>query len=145
MIFELSLGVCSTELHSLVSSLENLVSNGRQVLLGGIRLGSSTTSRTTCESLVHKLGRKGPRITKELLDITTSHASGEEAVGAIFYGPKGKAKRDKDTGEGASNRPKKNNKLQREGSLMATINRKGVQSPPRVPRTTSRSYSKGHA
>ena len=41
-------------------------------------------SGTTCESLVHKLGRKGPRTTKELHDTGTSHASGEEAVGAIF-------------------------------------------------------------
>jgi len=31
------------ELHSLVSSLEYLVSNGRRVLLGGIRLGGSAT------------------------------------------------------------------------------------------------------
>ena len=42
-IFEFSLGVCSTELHSLVSFLEYLGSNGRQVLLEGIRLGGSTT------------------------------------------------------------------------------------------------------
>ena len=35
--------VCSMELRSLVSSLEYLVSNGRQVLLGGIRLGGSAT------------------------------------------------------------------------------------------------------
>ena len=34
-------------------------------------------SRTTYESLVHKLGRRGPWTTKELLDITTSHASRE--------------------------------------------------------------------
>ena len=40
-IFEFSLGVCLMELRSLVSSLGNLVSNGKQVLLGGIRLGSS--------------------------------------------------------------------------------------------------------
>ena len=33
-------------------------------------------SGTTYESLVHKLGRKGPQTTKELLDIATSHASG---------------------------------------------------------------------
>ena len=31
-------------------------------------------SGTTYESLVHKLGRKGPRTTKELMDIATSHA-----------------------------------------------------------------------
>ena len=42
-------------------------------------------SGTTCKSLVHKLGRKGPRTTKELLDIATNHASSEEAVGAIFH------------------------------------------------------------
>ena len=42
-IFEFSLGVCSMELRGLVSSLEYLVSNGRQVLLGGIRLGGSAT------------------------------------------------------------------------------------------------------
>ena len=54
---------------------------------------------------------KGPRTTKELLDIATIHASGEEAVGEIFDRPKGKAKRDEDTGEGTSNRPnKKKNK-----------------------------------
>jgi hypothetical protein len=55
-------------------------------------------SGTTCESLVHKLGRKRPRITKELLDIATSHASGEEAVRAIFDRSRGKAKRDEDAG-----------------------------------------------
>ena len=49
-------------------------------------------SGTSCESLVHKLGRKGPQTTKEVLDIATSHASGEEAVGAIFDRLKGKAR-----------------------------------------------------
>ena len=64
----------------------------------------------------------------------------------IFDHPKGKAKRDEDDGEGASNRPnKKKNKQRREGSLVATADRKGVGSPLRVPRTTSRSRSKGHA
>ena len=38
-------------------------------------------SGTTYESLVHKLGRKGPRTTKELLDITTSHASEKKQSG----------------------------------------------------------------
>ena len=64
----------------------------------------------------------------------------------IFDHPKGKAKRDKDAGEGASIRPsKKKNKQWPKGSLMATANYKGVRSPTRVPWTTSRSYSKGHA
>ena len=42
-IFGFSLGVCSTELRNLVSFIEYLVSNEREVLLGGIRLGGSTT------------------------------------------------------------------------------------------------------
>ena len=71
-------------------------------------------SRTTCESLFHKLGRKGPRTTKEILDITTSHASGEEVVGVIFDRSKGKARWDEDTSKGPSNCPnKKKNKCGR--------------------------------
>ena len=51
------------------------------------------------------------RTTKEILDIATSHASGEEAVRAIFDHLKGKAKRDEDAGKGTSNHPnKKKNK-----------------------------------
>ena len=61
--------------------------------------------------MVHKLGRKGSRTTKELLDITTSHASGEEVVRAIFDYLKGKVKRDEDADEGTSNHlVKKKNK-----------------------------------
>ena len=70
----------------------------------------------------------------ELLDITTSHTSGEEVVRAIFDRLKGKAKRDEDTGEVASTYPsKKKNKQRREGSLVATADRKGVGRPRRVP------------
>jgi len=76
------------------------------------------------------LGCKGLQTTKELLDITTSHASGEDVVGGIFDHPKGKAKRDEDAGEGVSNRPnKKKNKQRREGSLMATADYKWGQKP----------------
>ena len=42
-IFGFSLGVCPTKLRNLVSSLEYLVSNERQVFLGGIRLDHSAT------------------------------------------------------------------------------------------------------
>ena len=71
---------------------------------------------------------------------------GKEAIRAIFDHLKGKAKRDKDTGEGASNHPsKKKNKQWREGSLVAIADRKGVRSPPKVPWTTLRRCSKGHA
>ena len=37
---------------------------------------------TTCKSLVHKLGCKGPQTTKELLNITTSHNYGAPRVRA---------------------------------------------------------------
>ena len=40
-----------TERHNLVSSLEYLVSNGRQVLLGGIRLGDSATLVSLAKAL----------------------------------------------------------------------------------------------
>ena len=50
--------------------------------------------------------------------------------GAIFDCLKGKAKWDEDTSEGASNRPsKKKNKQRREGSLVATTDRKGGRKP----------------
>ena len=63
----------------------------------------------------------------------------------IFDSLKGKAKQDKDAGEGASNYPsKKKNKQRREGSLVAAANHKGVGNPPRAPQTTSRSCSKDH-
>jgi hypothetical protein len=38
----------------------------------------------TCRSLVHELSHEQPKTTKELLDIATRHASGEEAVGTTF-------------------------------------------------------------
>ena len=57
--------------------------------------------------MVHKLGHRGPWTTKELLDIATSHASGEEAVGAVFDRTDDKARRDKAADEGASDRPAK--------------------------------------
>lgn len=41
-------------------------------------------SGTTIMSLVHKLVLKNLRTTKELLNIVTSHASGEEEVGVVF-------------------------------------------------------------
>ena len=41
-------------------------------------------SGTHCKTLVHKLGCQKPRTTHELLEIATSHASGEKAVGAVF-------------------------------------------------------------
>jgi hypothetical protein len=93
---------------------------------------------------VHKLGRKCPRTTKELLDIATRHASGEEVVGAIFDRARGKAKWDEDTDEGASNHSKKKKKgKQRPGdSLVAAVERNGKKVPAKAPRITSRRYSR---
>jgi hypothetical protein len=45
---------------------------------------------TTCQDLIRELGRSPPVDSNELFDIATSFASGEEAVGAIFDGKKGK-------------------------------------------------------
>jgi hypothetical protein len=45
---------------------------------------------TTCRDLVRELGRSLPVDSNELFDIATSFTSGEEAVGAIFDGKKGK-------------------------------------------------------
>jgi hypothetical protein len=41
-------------------------------------------ARTNCRTLLHKLDCDQPKTTKELLDITTRHTYGEEAVRAIF-------------------------------------------------------------
>ena len=88
-------------------------------------------SGTTCESLVHKLGRRGPWTTKELLDIATSHALGEEAVEAIFDRSDGKARWDEAADEGTSDRPakRKNKKQWRDNSLVAAVDCKGGQKP----------------
>jgi hypothetical protein len=45
---------------------------------------------TTCWDLVRELGRSLSVYSNELFDIATSFASGEEAVGVIFDGKKGK-------------------------------------------------------
>jgi hypothetical protein len=45
---------------------------------------------TTCRDLVRELGCSLPVDSNELFDIATSFASGEEAVGAIFDGNKGR-------------------------------------------------------
>jgi hypothetical protein len=44
-----------------------------------------------CRTQVHELSHDQPKTIKELLNITTMHASGEEVVGAIFIQSSGKA------------------------------------------------------
>ena len=72
---------------------------------------SAFLAGTTCESLIHKLGCLKPRTTHDLLDVATNHASGKEAVRAVFNGgqDKGKAKHD-DQDKGLSTQRGKKNK-----------------------------------
>ena len=89
-------------------------------------------SRTTYESLIHKLGCLKPRTTRDLLDITMNHVSSKEAVGAVFSGgqDRGNAKRE-DQGEFPSTqRGKKKKKDQRQSAnptLVAAADRAGKQ------------------
>jgi hypothetical protein len=72
---------------------------------------STFLSRTTWKSLVHKLGCRKPRTTRELLDIATNHASSKEAARVVFTDgwAKGKGKRE-DQDEGPSSRQEKRKK-----------------------------------
>ena len=47
---------------------------------------SAFLSGRTYKSLIHKLGYLKPRTTSDLLDNAINHASGEEAVRAVFNG-----------------------------------------------------------
>jgi hypothetical protein len=91
---------------------------------------------TTYKELVHELGCKGPRTTRELVDIATNFASSEEAVGAIFHDTKGKEKRQEDADKGGSSRnskkKKKKAKQSRKASLVATVERKNPEPLLRV-------------
>jgi hypothetical protein len=79
---------------------------------------------TTCESMVHKLGRKNPRTTKELLNTATIHR-------AIFDHNKGKDKlEDSAAGKGGFDRfHRKKNKKGLRGLLVAAAKRKGGRAP----------------
>ena len=93
---------------------------------------SAFLSGTTYESLIHKLGCLKPRTTRDLLDIAMNHASGEEAVGAVFSGgrDKGNAKRE-DQDEGPSTQRGKKNKMDRRrlanSALVSVADRMGKQ------------------
>ena len=59
--------VCLIELHNLVSSLEYLVSNRRQVLPRGIRLDSSTTIGRCCDREATRHGGLGAYLSPSVL------------------------------------------------------------------------------
>jgi hypothetical protein len=81
---------------------------------------------TTCTSLIHRLGRRMPRTTRELLDVASNHADGEEAVATTLNTPQGKGKQVADHGEGTSSRfkTKKNDKRRRDDNFVAALERK---------------------
>jgi hypothetical protein len=70
---------------------------------------------TTCWDLVRELGRSPPADSNELFDIATSFASGEEAVGAIFDGKKGKRSEDAPAEGSKSREPHRNDKRGKNG------------------------------
>jgi hypothetical protein len=70
---------------------------------------------TTCRELVRELGRSPPADSNELFDIATSFASGEEAVGAIFDGKKGKRSDDAPAEGSKSREPHRKDKRGKKG------------------------------
>jgi hypothetical protein len=64
---------------------------------------------------VCELGRSPPADSNELFDIATSFASGEEAVGAIFDGKKGKRVDDTSAEGSKSKVPHQKNKRGKKG------------------------------
>jgi hypothetical protein len=70
---------------------------------------------TTCRDLVRELGRNPPADSNELFDIATSFASGEEAVGAIFDGKKGKRSDDAPAEGSKSREPHRKDKRGKKG------------------------------
>jgi hypothetical protein len=68
-----------------------------------------------------------PRTTRELLDIASNHADGEEAVAATLNTPQVKGKQAVDHGEGTSSRfkrKKKNDTHRRDDNLVAVVEHK---------------------
>lgn len=61
---------------------------------------NTLTLGTTNKTLVHKLGQKTLRMAKELFDLATGHASGEDTMRAINNRHKWKAGQDKGSDEG---------------------------------------------
>jgi hypothetical protein len=73
---------------------------------------------TTCRDLVRELGRNPPADSNELFDIATSFASGEEAVGSIFDGKKGKRSDDAPAEGGKSREPHRKDKRGKKGKKL---------------------------
>jgi hypothetical protein len=88
---------------------------------------SAFQNRTTCTSLIHRLGRRMSRTTRELLDIASNHADRDEVVAVTLNTPQGKGKQVVDNGEGTSARfkkKKKNDKRSRDDNFVVAVERK---------------------
>jgi hypothetical protein len=87
---------------------------------------SAFQNGTTCTSFIHRLGRRMPRTTRELLDIARNHADSEEEVAATLSTPQGKGKHVVDHGEGTSShfKKKKKNKRRRDDNFVVAVERK---------------------
>jgi hypothetical protein len=88
---------------------------------------SAFQNGTTCTSLIHRLGRRMSRTTRELLDTTSNHADGKEAITVTLNTPQGKGKKVVDHGEGMSSRfkkKKKNDKRHCDDNFVAGVERK---------------------
>jgi len=96
---------------------------------------------TTCTTLIHKLGRKKPRSTRELLDIATDHADGEEAVAAVLE-PQDKDGKTKD--EVRTSRParpdkkKGKDKRRHDDNMVAAVNQ--ARKAPKPSRDQPKDY-----
>jgi hypothetical protein len=73
---------------------------------------------TTCRDLVRELGRSPPVDSNELFDIATSFALGEEALGAIFDGKKGKRVDDAPAEGSKSKEPHQKHKWGKKGKKL---------------------------
>jgi hypothetical protein len=53
---------------------------------------SAFQNDTTCTSPIHRIGRRMPRTTRELLDVASNHSGGEEVVTTMLNTPQSKGK-----------------------------------------------------
>jgi hypothetical protein len=89
---------------------------------------------TTCRDLVRELGHSPPVDSNKLFDIATSFASGEEAVGAIFDGKKGKRVDDAPAEGSKSKEPQQKHKRGKKGkSRVARRASRGVTTTATKP------------
>jgi hypothetical protein len=94
---------------------------------------------TTCRDLVSKLGRKTPTRARELMDIATKFASGQEAVEAIFrkdkqpQGPQPEDVPEASTQRGTKKKGKKKSQAKRDAAdadLVVAAEYKNPRKPP---------------